>query len=266
MQASPPSPRKSGEREKERPIEFFTPLVIAYSCVVMVAAYAARGASGFGAAAAMPLLGLVLPLKILVPAWTLIGIVASVALLGPDRKRISWSDIVRLIPGTLVGIAIGLYVFKHISSEMLAKGLGVLVLIYGLHSLWATFRPASHSQLPPRVAALLGGFGGGITGTVVGTMGSMFYAMYFDAVRLAKDNYRASMTAILLTLTIIRGVGYFAIDEFNREVLITAAILLPSMLIGIFIGNRFHHGMSEVAFRRTVSGTLIASGLALLAK
>ena len=39
----------------------------------MVIAYSARGASGFGAAAAMPLLGLVIPLKILVPAWTLIG-------------------------------------------------------------------------------------------------------------------------------------------------------------------------------------------------
>ena len=113
---------------------------------------------------------------------------------------------------------------------------------------------------------VLGGIGGGIVGTVVGTMGSMFYAMYFDAVRLAKDNYRASMTAILLTLAVVRGVGYWAIDEFNREVLITVAFLLPSMLIGIFIGNRFHHGMSELTFRRTVSGALIVSGLALLVK
>ena len=50
----------------------------------MVIAYAARGASGFGAAAAMPLLGLVIPLKVLIPAWTLIGIAAGVALFGSD--------------------------------------------------------------------------------------------------------------------------------------------------------------------------------------
>ena len=48
--------------------------------------------------------------------------------------------------------------------------------------------------------------------------------------------------------------------------LIAAAMLLVPMLIGIFIGNRFHHGMSELTFRRTVSGALIASGLALLIK
>ena len=57
-----------------------------------------------------------------------------------------------------------------------------------------------------------------MTGTVVGTMGSVFFAMYFDAIRLAKDNYRATMTAILLTLTLIRGVGYFAVGEFSRDV------------------------------------------------
>jgi uncharacterized membrane protein YfcA len=232
----------------------------------MVVAYAARGASGFGAAAAMPLLGLVIPLKILVPTWTLIGIAAGVALFGSDRRNISWPDIVRLIPGTLAGIAIGLYVFKLLDSATLARALGVMVLIYGLHSLAGTFRQSAHWSLPPRLAAALGGVGGGMTGTVVGTMGSMFYAMYFDAVRLAKQNYRASMTMILLTLTLVRGLGYWAIDEFNREVFITTAILFPAMLTGIFIGNRFHHGMSELTFRRTVSGALIASGLALLAK
>jgi uncharacterized membrane protein YfcA len=247
-------------------IEFFSPLVIVYCSIVMVIAYAARGASGFGAAAAMPMLGLVVPLKILVPTWTLIGVAAGVALFGSDRQRISWSHIVRLLPGTFIGIAIGLYVFTLLSSETLAKWLGVIVLAYGLYSLWGTFGSASKAQLPPRLAALVGGMGGGITGTVVGTMGSVFFAMYFDAIRLAKDHYRATMTAILLTLTVVRGLGYWAVDAFSREVWIATAILLPSMLIGIFIGNRFHHGMSELAFRRTVSGALIASGLALLAK
>ncbi len=232
----------------------------------MVIAYAARGASGFGAAAAMPLLGLVLPLKVLVPAWTLIGIAAGTALLGSDRNKVSWGEIVKLVPGTLLGIAIGLYVFTLLDSETLAKWLGSLVLAYGLYSLWGTFGAAPKPHMPPRLAAALGGFGGGMTGTVVGTMGSVFFAMYFDAIKLGKENYRATMTAILLTLTVIRGIGYFAVGEFSRDVLVVTAILFPSMLIGIFIGNRFHHGMSELAFRRTVACALTVSGLALLIK
>jgi uncharacterized membrane protein YfcA len=250
----------------ESVIESLTPLTIVYCCVVMAIAYAARGASGFGAAAAMPLLGLVLPLKVLVPAWTLIGIAAGTALMGSDRKKVAWGEIVKLLPGTLLGIAIGLYLFTLLSSDTLAKWLGALVLAYGLYSLWGTFGAAAKPHLPPRVAALLGGLGGGMTGTVVGTMGSVFFAMYFDAIKLAKESYRATMTAILLTLTVIRGVGYFMVGEFSRDALIVTAILFPSMLLGIFVGNRFHHGMSELAFRRTVACALTISGLALLIK
>ena len=249
----------------ESAIESLSTLTIIYCCVVMVIAYSARGASGFGAAAAMPLLGLVIPLKILVPAWTLIGIAAGAALIGSDRKKVAWAEMIKLVPGTLIGIAIGLYVFTLLSSDTLAKWLGVLVLAYGLYSLWGTFG-AAKPHLPPRLAAALGGLGGGMTGTIVGTMGSVFFAMYFDAIRLGKDNYRATMTAILLTLTIIRGVGYFAVGEFSRDVWIVTAILFPSMIAGILIGNYFHHGMSELTFRRIVACALIVSGLALLIK
>ncbi len=232
----------------------------------MTVAYSARGASGFGAAAAMPLLGLVLPLKVLVPAWTLIGIAAGTALMGSDRKKIAWGEVVKLVPGTLIGIAVGLYVFTKVSSDTLAKWLGILVLSYGLFSLWGTFGGKAKPHIPAKLAALLGGIGGGMTGTVVGTMGSTFFAIYFDAIRLGKDHYRATMTAILLTLTVVRGIGYFAVGEFTREVFEVAAFLFPSMLIGIFIGNRFHHGMSELVFRRTVACALAVSGLALLIK
>src|SRR5262245_614773 len=165
----------------------------------MVIAYSARGASGFGAAAAMPLLGLVLPLKVLVPAWTLIGIAAGTALLGSDRKKILWPALIAVLPGLLVGIAVGLYVFTLLTSETLAKWLGGIVLAYGLYSLWGTFGSAPKTHLPPRVAAFLGGAGGGATGTIVGTMGSVFFAMYFDVIKLAKDHYRANMTAVLMT-------------------------------------------------------------------
>ena len=79
-------------------------------------------------------------------------------------------------------------------------------------------------------------------------------------------NVPRSLTAILLTLTLIRGVGYFAVGEFSRDVWVVTAILFPSMLLGMFIGNHFHHSMSDLAFRRTVACALTVSGLALLIK
>jgi uncharacterized membrane protein YfcA len=246
-------------------IQSLSPFIIAYSCVVMAAAYSARGASGFGAAVALPLLALVLPLKILVPAWTLIAAVAGTALLGSDRNKVLWGEIGRLIPGTLIGVVLGLLIFTRLDADTLALFVGAFVLAYGAYSLWTTFGAAKPS-LPAKTAALIGGILGGLTGTTVGTFGSTFYAIYFDAIKLGKENYRATMTAILLTLSLARGTGYYLVGEFTRDVLIVSALLLPPMFLGIFIGNRIHHGMSELAFRRTVACALIVSGIALLVK
>ena len=97
-------------------------------------------------------------------------------------------------------------------------------------------------------------------------MASLFFAMYFDALRKGKEQFRATMSAILLALVVLRGAGYWAVGEYTRDVLIMAAVALPLMLCGIFLGNRVHTGLNEQTFRRLVSGALVASGLALLVK
>ena len=69
--------------------------------------------------------------------------------------------------------------------------------------------------------------------------------------------------AILLALVVLRGAAYWAVGEYTHDVLILAGIALPLMLMGIFIGNRIHTGLSELVFRRLVGAALIASGAAL---
>jgi len=259
-------PTSPGHARGAPPILSLSPIWIAYCCVVMVLAYAARGSTGFGAAAAMPLLGLVTPLKVLIPAWTLIGLAAGVTLLGRDRNHIAWREMIALLPGTLPGIAIGLYVFKTLDAATLARSFGGAVMLYGIWSLWSTFRPPAKWRVPGRAAAAIAGLLGGAVGTTFGTMASLFYAIYFDAIRMSKEAFRASMSAALVALGIVRGLGYFAIDEFNRDVLVTVAVTLPMMLLGIFIGDRIHAGLSDVVFRRVVAGALVVSGAALMIK
>ena len=238
---------------------------IAYCCIVIVAAYAVRGGTGFGSAAAMPLLALVVPLKVLVPVWTLLGVASSVTIVARDYRQIAVPEILRTVPAGLIGIAAGLYAFKTLDTRTLTIGLGALVVCYGCWSLWTTARPAT----PPfasRLIAPAAGFLGGFVGTTFGTMASIFYAIYFDAIRLAKAHFRATMSAMMLTLSVVRGAGYFAVGEFGREALIAFAFAFPLMLLGIFIGDRFHADMPELTFRRAVAVPLIVSGAALLMK
>src|SRR5262249_28205595 len=237
---------------------------IAYCAVAIVACYALRGSTGFGAAAAMPLLALVVPLKVVVAVGRVLGLSSSIAIVAHTWREVAVRDLLRTLPTGLIGVAIGLYLFKSLDARLLGRGLGLLVIAYGLYVLWTLARPQARWQPSPRLFAPIAGILGGAVGTTFGTMASIFYAIYFDAIQLAKERFRATMSAMILTLSVARGLGYAAVGEFGLDVLILFAAAFPLMLIGIYIGDRFHAGMSETTFRLLVGLVLIASGAALL--
>lgn len=239
-----------------------TPALI-YCAVVLVLSYGVRGTAGFGSVVAMPLLALVVPMKILVPAWTLMGIASSLTVLGRDRREIMVRETLRMIPGCVIGIGIGLYFFTVLDTDSLARGFGVVIIIYGLYSLWTSGRPHT-GPLSPRLVAPIAGTLGGAAGATFGTMASLFFAVYLDTLRLDKVQFRATMSALLLTLGVARGAGYYAVGEFSLEACLLFAAGVPAMLLGMFLGDRIHTRISEDHFRRIVSVVLIVSGLPLI--
>jgi len=236
-----------------------------YCVLVLVASYALRGSTGFGGFAAMPLLALVIPMKVLVPVWTLLTISSSATLFGKDRRHVSLPMILRILPSCVLGVAFGLYLFKVLDAVLLARGLGVLVTGYGLYALWQT-RTAAAGKPPPRGIAPVASFLAGAVGTIFGTMASIFFAIYMDALRVTKDQFRGTLAALMMTMAVMRGLGYYAVGEFGRESLLLFAAALPFMLLGIFLGDRVHTSISEIAFRRVICIILILSGLPLMLK
>jgi len=236
-----------------------------YCAVVLLASYALRGSTGFGGFAAMPLLALVIPMKVLVPVWTLLTISSSATLFGKDRKHVSFPMILRILPSCTLGILLGLWLFKTLDATWLSRGLGALVSGYGLYALWQN-RGGGAGNPPPRAIATAASFLAGAVGTMFGTMASLFFAIYMEAIRVTKDQFRGTLSALMMTLAVIRGLGYYAVGEFGRESLMLFAVALPFMLTGIFIGDRIHTGLSETVFRRTVCAILILSGIPLMLK
>jgi len=74
------------------------------------------------------------------------------------------------------------------------------------------------------------------------------------------------MSAALVAMGLVRGLGYFGLGEFAADVWLLLAITLPMTLVGIYLGSRIFAELNEMTFRRLVSVTLIISGFALLVK
>ena len=236
---------------------------IIYCGLVLIGSFAIRGGVGFGATA-LPLIALVLPMKLVVPVFTVLGIFSSWSIVFSDARHIEWRELLRLLPYTLVGALVGLYFYNAFDARALAHGLGALVLAYGTFSLWQSLRRRPPWRWPSRLALPVAGTLAGIVGALFGAMAGVFYAVYLDMQALDKHRFRATVAACLLVLGVVRGAGYFAAGDYDRESLTAIAISLPLMFIGVALGNRIHTGLSDLAFRRVLSVVLIGTGVPLM--
>lgn len=212
----------------------------------------------------MPLLAIVMSLKLVVPLVTFLGLLSSSAILLKDYRHVSWRDVRKVIPYCVIGVLIGLYFFKTLDARSLARALGILVLAYGGYSLWVTVRPGFGFRFPLKLVTPLMGAIAGFIGTLFGAMAGMFFAIYLDYLKLGKNEFRATMAAILFALGLFRGLGYLSVGSFDRDVLIVCASAVPLMAIGVFLGNHIHANLNQIAFKRFVALILIASGAPLL--
>ncbi len=231
--------------------------------LVIILSYVIRGSAGFGGVT-VPLLTLILSLKTVVPVVTVLGLISSVVILRTDYRYIVWRDIWKITPWSVLGIALGLYFFKTLDAHTLAQALGAFVLAYGVFSLWATTRAGLALQLPMRAITPVAGTLAGFVGTLFGAMAGMFFALYLDLLKFAKNEFRATVAAILVGVGILRGAGYIGIGAFDYDALIACAAALPLMALGIFLGNRIHANLDPLMFKRLIAIVLIVSGMPLL--
>ena len=230
----------------------------------MLVAYSLRGSTGFGGLIGMPLLALVIPVKVLAPAWTLLGIASSATILGGDRAYVDKRAFASFLPWCLVGIGAGLYLFKVLEAAALARALGVLVLLYAAYTAWLIAQPQARDPLPAGAVRPAAGVLSGVVGTMFGAMASIFFAMYLNACALDKRAFRATISAMLLALSLIRLVAYAAVGELGAESLAVFATALPIMGLGIYLGGRIHARMSEGLFKGLVCAILVVCAIPLL--
>jgi uncharacterized membrane protein YfcA len=233
-----------------------SPLALAYCVLVLLLNFTLRGSLGFGGALGLPLLALAIPVKVIAPAWSLVGIVSSVAIVGRGRKHVDWREFAGLLPGCALGIFAGLVVFKALDTVVLARALGVFIIVYAAYSWW---KPDFRSRLLRPAASVMSG----IVGTMFGAMATIFFAMYLDAGKMTKDAFRATMSAMIFTISVARTIGYAAVGELTLDSVILCAASIPAMGIGLLIGDRIHTGLSPLAFQRFVCIALAACGVAL---
>lgn len=227
---------------------------------VLAAAYLIRGITGFGSGlVAIPLLALILPLPVVVPVIALLDFLASITHGISSRRIVQWREIATLLPFSLLGILLSIYIFKTVDPDALRQALAIFVIAYALYSLRADTTPRKVSWL---WAIPWGGLGG-IVNSLFGT-GGPFYVIYLKLRSLGMAELRATIAMILLLDGIGRLAGYSAAGFFNSTALTLVAAGIPLGGLALYVGGTIHTNLDTKVFQTAINVLLLTSGLALL--
>ena len=116
------------------------PVQIATVAGIVFAAFVIRGMSGFGAGMiGVPLLAFLMPVHTAVAMFGLMVLVLFVFLSIRDWGTVVKEELKLLLLPTLLGVAGGILVFKHVDNRLLVQLLGGFLVAYSLYALAVSF-------------------------------------------------------------------------------------------------------------------------------
>ena len=235
--------------------------------LIVLVAFSVGAATGFGNAIIALTLALnFFPIDFLIPVIVVLSIVTSLYLALRHRSGIDVPLLrKKILPYTLVGIPIGLIIFRTVRTENLKLGFGAFVLILSVFELIRTVRQDEHESPRP-----LGPFrsrlwllGGGII-QGLWVSGGPLIAYWANRNITNKRQFRSTLSSLWLLLNTILLVGHVAMGRFTWKSAKMSAILLPFVLGGVVIGERLHDVLPEKSFRIAVYTILIFAGASVI--
>ncbi len=228
--------------------------------IILIAAFTVRGITGFGSGLiAIPLLALMLPVSVAVPLVGFLDYTAALAHGLKLRSDIRWKLILPLLPFSLSGVFLALYLFNTLDAQLLKQFLGGFIISYALYTL-LTVKPHTHNSV---FWAIPGGTLGGLFSTLFGT-GGPFYVIYLQLQGLGKTTFRATIATIFFLDGTTRIVAYSFNGFYSIDTIVLIAVSLPIMAVGMTIGGHIHSNISHQTIQKGVGILLLFSGSALL--
>ncbi len=235
--------------------------------LVMTGAFAVRSAAGFGAMLiAIPMLAFIMPLTTAVAATTVLTAVTSVHHVGRNWHHVAWPQFLKISLFTIIGLGLGFYFLHVLDEEALKHCLGAFLILYAIYALWtAKAPPIFPAQWHGGLAAftgILGGFFGALFGGGIGPV----YVIYFSALRLRKEAFRATMSTVVLVTGAARIGGYASFGFYRETTGILIAVGLPMVILGSWLGDRLVNRLDPEKFGWFIAVLILLSGGALLVK
>jgi uncharacterized protein len=240
------------------PVDAFGPWQVAVMATGLAVASLARGYSGFGFSA------------LLVASWSLVGsparavavalvmeVTASVIQAVSVWRDVPWRRVGLLIAGAVVGTPAGVYVLAVTGERALRLGIAGFIFIAAVALLMGL---KLRTRATPAHVAAVGVASGVCNGAVA--MGGLPVAVFLTADGASPRALRATVVAYFFLLDLTGLIFLARAGLVTGETFGLAAMSLPVLIVGMWLGAKHFLGATPEGFRRATLVLLI--GLAVL--
>ena len=228
--------------------------------------------AGFGGGFGMivtPMLASIMPAKTVVGFMLPLLFATDVFSLFHYWKRWNTPNVARLIPGTLLGIAIGSYILNDISDVHLKKVIGGIACVFAVLE-WYRSR-----LVEKRGDAIIknvhfkrwhGVIAGVLTGifSTLAHIGGLVVTMYLLPQRLSNQAFVGTATAIYFIINLVKFPFYIRLGLFSFDGWVQNAALLPFIALGVITGISMNQRFPRRIFSRIILFFVFATGIKLL--
>lgn len=225
------------------------------------------GKGGLGVAfgaLATPIMALVLPVQQVLPLVLIIQMVADVFAVGVHWKQWDARLVKLLIPGAIVGVAVGALFITSVSPQTLRTTLAAVILLFAAYKLTerTLLRRFAYRSRPwhSPVAGAISGFSSAIANT--GGPPVTIYLLMQGA--LQPRAFIATTALFFLVLNYIKLPFYLGVGLFNWDILRSALWLSPLAPLGVWIGKAFVLRVNKEWYERVILLFLVISALLVL--
>ncbi len=237
-------------------------MLIVLSCLIIFLAAIVRGFSGFGfSLLTITALSLFYPPAEIIPSIFMLELAASANLLPSIWKDIHWKSLGPLTLGCLIATPIGVWALANFPAAPMQIGLSIFVLT----ATFLMWRGYALKTMPGPFTSTLAGAASGLSNGAFGIGGPPVILFYFasPAGNLAG---RASLVAFFLATDVIGLANQSVHGLITWATVVQAAVYLPALLAGVWIGARSFKGTDPETFRKYVLGILAVLAVIIFVK
>ncbi len=179
------------------------------------------------------------------------------------HRHAEWKYIFKLMPSTVAGVLVGLFVGNIVNDEQFKLIMAVIILVGLAIMVWRERKRSDvaipHNWLFSSIAGLLGGFS-----TMIGNAAGPVMSIYFLSMMLPKNNFIGTAAWFFLIINLFKIPFHVMVWEtIDMNTFTLNLAMFPMIMLGAFLGFRLVKIIPEKPYRIFIIASTALAALKL---